>query len=286
MKHMPKVGTVLDKLVLKFNVMRTFLLLISLSLATVTLAQDQLTVIYVKGKVIDAKTDQVVRRGSKLTTADKLKYSSKNDMIAAISPTKGRIIIKPDQKKQKKGSELLFVIKDIYLPMKGNAMTRSVGGKMGFANAAIIKAYFQQNAFLLLPNENRIAFDEEEFPLNEDSFFFIRYDYAFDDEPVNKKLPHEGKEVIIRKRDLLTVEDRNIHSNDASNFVLFYVRDGEAVGLTALNFYFPERNELQSELKIIKESGVENPWAEASAYAQEAYGNYDVEALKAFFDKL
>jgi hypothetical protein len=270
--------------------MKRIFFVLAIFFAFLSHSQDALTVLYVKGKVVHAKTQAPITRGTKLTTADELKYSSKNDMIAAISPSKGRILIKPGARGASPGAggELAYVIRDIYTPMGGNAMTRGAGGGAdgeGFANAAVMKAYFQQNSFLVLA-ENRIVMDAEVFPQDEQSFFFIQYQWSRDDEPVNKKLPFDGNEVIIRRDELLTVDGAPIAHGEASGFLLFYMDEGEVEGITAMNFYFPDQQELEEELRLIKAVGVDNPWSEAQAYVEEAYGKYDPDALKALFDSL
>ena len=108
-----------------------------------SLSQDTMSVIHVKGSVKNLSKGKFLKRGSVISTESNLKFSSKEDIVAAISMgNRGRVILKPISTEEETKSELKYMVADIYIPISLNAATRgkSVSQKPLIANSAIRKA--------------------------------------------------------------------------------------------------------------------------------------------------
>lgn len=243
-------------------------------------SQETFTVLFIKGEVTNGATGTKINKGDKLSSADKLVYKTKEDMIAAISPSQGRVILKPQPDKPNAGSELAFVIKDIFMPAKGNAMTRGEVEELAFANDYVVEAFFDRGKYLLLDGTSWI-FDEEEYPINSGDYFALQYKHS--GETIEKRLPYANGKVTIS---LFQLFGENIKPTETGKFKLIIVQKGKTRLLASPDFVFVDEEDLKKELEIIKTSGVANAPVEASAYVEQTYGYFDTARLAALYDRL
>lgn len=239
--------------------------------------QETFTVLFIKGDVL--VNGEQLNRGMKLSSTDEVKYSSSDDMIAAISPSKGRVILKPQPDKAKTGGELAFVVNDIFMPVKSNAMTRAIGDDIGFANDYVVEAYFARGNFALL-DTTAITFDLEEYMLDKKHNFSVRYNEKGSVEM--RELPFEDNKVFLIPTELFS--DGNIPNEIL--LVLQYSDNGDVRKVADLSVVIPNFEQLKEEIRLIKNSGIKNPWNEVSSYVESVYGFTDTSRLQAIFKSL
>lgn len=243
-------------------------------------SQETFTVLFIKGEVTNGATGAKINKGDKLSSTDKLVYKTLEDMIAAISPSQGRVILKPVKDQSAKQSELAFVIKDIFMPVKSNAMTRGEVEEMAFANDYVVEAFFDRGNYLLLDGTSWM-FDEEEYPIESGDYFAIQYKHAHD--ITEKRLPYANGKVTIS---LFQLFGEQINPADANHFKLIIVQKGKTRLLASPKFVFVNEKELKEELALIKSSGVANPSHEVSAYVEATYGYFDSGRIAVLYNEL
>ncbi len=243
-----------------------------------SLSQTSVTIIHVKGAVKVQSTGKVLLRGMKISDKESLVYGSLNDMVAAIHPEKGRVIIQPSSKTKTAGSELAYVIKNIYQPMKSSATTRgsSLLSTMG------IVAYFKAGFLVLEWNE--FIFNDQHFPSSDGGFFFVRYQAKGYQEPINKKLVWKEGKVVLDRSEFLRIDGIAIDPSLLSNFELFYFVDGTANKLADMNLYLTSLDEIREVVNLFKTSGMENPFKECLNFVEITYGNVDPTSLEVLFN--
>jgi hypothetical protein len=255
------------------------ILALSLICSLYGFTQTTFSIIHVKGQVKVKSTGKLLERGMKISDKEVLIYGSSSDLVAAISPDKGKVIIQPDTKTKSSGGELAYVIRDIYKPMQGNATTR---GSSLLSTAGIIT--FFTAGYLVLDN-NEFEFNKNQFLLNEKSFFFIRYQAEGQTEPINKKLVSSNGKVILNRTEFLSIDGKLVAPDDLSVFELYYFADDSANKIAEMNLYLPPIEVIKSVLEIIKRSEIENAFSESMQYMQIAYGNVDPVSLEMLYNE-
>lgn len=266
--------------------MKYYLLTCLLLVSAMVLAQDTFTVLFVKGEITIGSSGAKVQRGAKLSSDDKLIYGSDQDMIAAISPGQGRVILKPQKDKVAPGSELAFVINDIFMPVKSNAMTRFVGeDDMAFANDFVVEAYFSRDHYAVL-DQSSWLFDTEEYPIGSNDYFAIRMKRISDGAELTYKLNYEDGRATVVRKDLFDNNGSPIRQIDIASYELIYAAGGKSRVICSLPLVFPDLKILNEELMIFKNSGVKYPLRAAKSYVQETYGYCDEARLASLFNAL
>ncbi len=233
-------------------------------------SQETFTVLFIKGDV--TINGAPVARGAKISTTDEVKYGTEQDMLAAISPAKGRVILKPQPDKAKANGELAFVINDIFMPVKSNAMTRAIGDDMGFADDFVVQAYFSRRQLALLDTTG-IAFDLEEYPMDDSHGFSINLDGKIYD------LPYDDNKALIVPQEIFEGDE----IPEEADLELLYNDGGDRRKVADLHVLIPDFDALVEEIEIIKKSGLDHPWNNVSSYIQDTYGHTDQSRLQAIF---
>lgn len=258
------------------DLLKTIWLIIILSSTSVCVGQNEFTVIQVIGKVTTESGE--LKTGSKITEKSKIKFSSNTDLVCAINASKGRIVLQPKRDAKSEQNELNYIVKDIYLPTKAHATTKSVS----FSTDAGIQSYFK-HPYLVLPT-NYWSFNVEKYPLTDESFFFIRYRWSGDQTPVNKKLMNKEGQVYIELSELIKVEEKTVELMDIQNFQLFYVSGNEARKITDLELNLIDPEVLNKEVEIIKTHTEEDKAkGEVKSFLQDAYGNFNSRGFDEYY---
>jgi|GEM_PF-3250371 len=264
--------------------MKHLIALCLLTLVSAGFAQETFTVLFVKGDVTIEPAHTKVVRGAKLAATDKLKYATDEGMIAAISPSQGRVILKPQPDQKPQGGELAFVLKDIFMPVKSNAMTRGGTEELMFVNAYVIEAFFNQGTYAVLDSSSFLI-DLEEFKLDQSNYFALEYTLS-DGTSVKKKLPFAKNRVFFIADDLMTIEGNHLDPKQIELFELTYNQGEESISVANPNLVFPDLKTLRAELSLIRNSGVQNAQTEAVAYVNSIYGRCDESRLGYLFNAL
>lgn len=135
-----------------------------------------------------------------------------------------------------------------------NSLLASRPGKL--ATYVNFIAFLRDRKMLILDGKSLIEVVGTKFPMDEDHFFYIQYDWTGDkNEPVNKRLPIEGNSFVISKNELLKVDGQSITADQASNYRLFYynAKTEESLFLQKFDLVFPDDQQLIQEVRTIIE---------------------------------
>ncbi|MCU4166093.1 hypothetical protein [Carboxylicivirga caseinilyticus] len=243
-------------------------------------SQEYYYVISCKGNI--TVNNKPIKSRDKLYDNDKIKFSTNEDILYVLHNIKGSIELTPEGNINK-DSELFAFLKEKYLAERSTTSSRSLEL---LQNTEDFYLYFNNIGYLLL-TENVFYVDTANYPLNANSFFFIRYNYK--GESINKKLPFSGNGVIINAKDLHSVDGNPIIPSEVSNYNLFYYdsRAKKSLSLSGMNLVFVDDTVIQDEIETILNSNIASEKQDdfIFQYLNMAYGNFDEKAIKKIISK-
>ncbi|MCD6067527.1 MAG: hypothetical protein K0S33_2353 [Bacteroidetes bacterium] len=223
---------------------------------------DTYKVIKVTGTITYKKNNKSVLQGDLFPENEQIVFKTTESKAAVISTAKGRFILAP-------GAERNSAVKANLLPASSNISSRS---------GAVINIIDLQNMFTgnyVVLGKSRIHINKDNFPMNDNSFFFLRYKYKGED--INKKLSNEGEKLIFDKEQILMVDGKPITAFDSPEVKLFYSSNGASSQLiNSFNLYMPSDEELKKETQILLNEIKDKPYTakvdEFLAYMNDFYG--------------
>lgn len=231
--------------------------LISHSEAESLAGSDSYKVIKVDGKIVFQKTNTEMKSGDQFIAGTELKFQTPQSRAAVISQLKGRFVLSASEKGQTK-----------ILPAANNISSRA---------GALINLIDLQNHFkgkYLVIGEMRLQLGAEAFPMNEENFFYLSYDYK--GETIRKKLDFEDDFLIISKDEIFKIDGEPIPVEE-KEMTLFYRQNDTSKKISDFTPVFPDLDNLKVELEIILEEyenkDSETKIKEITAYLNEFYGN-------------
>lgn len=255
--------------------------------------EEYYVVLHVKGKVSLTKSGELLKPNTQVSPNAKVTFSSPNDLVAVLHPTKGRSIMKPSRNPESGSSELIAFVKNTLVAGTGRASTRA--GK--FTNFIEIDSFFTASPLMyykgqvaLIGPKVKFKVSQEAFPLNAKSFFFARYEY--NGEVINKKMGFEGDAFILDKESLYKIDGQPITPSQIRNFQLFYrnATTNQSTFITKTKPNFVPEFKLREEVELLmeyylKDKGEEKIIEELLEYIADAHGKVDKDHLIEFLDK-
>jgi hypothetical protein len=219
-------------------------------------AADKYKVIKVDGKIVFMPTKAVMKQGDVFLSGTQLSFTSPQARAAVISAIKGRFVLTSSEKGQTK-----------ILPAANNISSRS---------GALLNQIDLQNHFsgkYLILDKISLNLSAANFPMNDDSFFYISYKY--ENEKINKKLTHEGENLIIQKSELFKIDGKPA-AVEQQEMSIFYMANGKANKINDFTPVFPDLDDLKAEVQIILDEfssrDKEIKINEITAYLDQFYG--------------
>lgn len=147
-------------------------------------------VVYVKGTVKAPKTNQLLKKGSTFSARykDQLSFMGKQDFLITLEQSKKRnYVVRPHPNQDKVLLQLI--------PYR-------VKNRPGYILSGVdLVNYLNEGGnYLVIGKSTYIPINPREFAMNQDTFFYLRYNYW--GESINKKLPI-SKEGLLLHRDSL-----------------------------------------------------------------------------------
>jgi len=237
------------------------------STAEKSLIEDNYRVIKVNGQILYIKSGKNMSQGDVFSPREQLEFKTDESRAAVISKTAGRKILSP-----KTGTKT----KATLLPAMNNISSRAGA----LINLIDLKNHFAGNYLVL--DEIKLQISSKSFPMDQEKFFFIRYDC--NGETINKKLEHDGEKLIINKKELFKVDGEPIESDLVEECELYYREGKKSTLIGSFKPIFPETEALKSELSIImselKGKEEDEVIEELTSYLNEYYGKPDKDNLK------
>ena len=234
---------------------------------------DNYRVIKVNGRILYIRNGKDMLQGDIFKSNELLSFKTQESRAAVISKTKGRKILSP---KDKSGSKATL------LPAMNNPSSRS--GAM--INMIDLKNHFSGKYLVMGATEVEIA--GESFPMNDQAFFFMRYEY--NGETINKKLSNDGNKLIIDQDELYKIDGAPIEADEVSEMSLYYRSENKSTLVNAFTPVSPDESELRAEIQVIlaelTSTDEETRLDEVTSYLNEYYGKPNKESLRVWLRSL
>ena len=231
-------------------------------------AQDYRT-IRVNGTIVLERENIPLETGTVFEEEDNLIFKTQNSIATVINPQKGRFILRPDN------TDLAYA-RASYTPAMSNISSRSGA----FMTALDLKNHLDGRYVFF--DENYLTINPEIFPMNEEKFFFLRYQYNGD--TINKKLAFNHDTLLIRPHEVFSIDNTPVDYTSVNEVELWYMERDEGNKITLLNKFEPvviNNDELMQELQIIFDIYSDKPEKqvrqEAFSYIHEFYGTLNKE---------
>ncbi len=232
------------------------------------------TVVAVRGNVKNVSHNQWLHRKSQFRKGDKLLFSSGAKLLV-IDQTRKSFMCLASTNEQ--GYHLR--------PCKTVINTRP-GMPL---NILALEAYISADPYYIFGNEISIQVGKVAFPLNEEHFFFLRYEWK--ETQVDKMLTYLDDSFVISASQIYQVEGVNIELQEASKYQIFYY-DAVAEVATFVGDFRPvflDDEELKAEISILleslNESTHEEKKKEVETYLFNFYPDLNMTDMKAWLEE-
>jgi hypothetical protein len=237
-------------------------------------AQDLFTVIKVSGKIVIERTGSPLGIGTSFAQNENLLFKIPESRAAVINPRMGRFLITANNVNEFRNA------KSNYLPAPGRMSTRAIEQ---IYDPGDLARNIKDDYIIL--NRNKVLVDTSIYPMSAEKYFYISYD--LNEKTINKKLSFNADTLIILKKELLTVDGKELSSPEITYMkLIYYLENGNFTNKNVSVFapVFPDINTLKQELKIITDQMELKPYEEVfkeiKTFLSEFYGNIDETDLK------
>lgn len=242
------------------NNLKSIVFLLNICFSITAFSQNY-TVARIKGQITNQTTQQLLKRGSDYQKADKLQFSHSSNRIAVFDKTGQLYIVAPTKARSRSA-----------IPSYRRIQARIKGRDGEIMNEIdLINHIGEEKSYLIAGSRTKIKLSTAAFPMNQDTFFYIRYTY--DEDTINKVLAYEGNQLIIDKTTLFTAKyeahekygvDTTIQINpvaikafefryyDYKNQQPIYIRDRRLADDLQMRIFIPIRLKFLNT-KILKE---------------------------------
>jgi len=240
-------------------------------------SQDCYLVIKIKGTVYNSTKGKDVSVNDELCSSDNLVFKSSNSVIVVHSGEKGRFTLKSKAKDSK--SEFACVMNDILKQAgTGNLSSRAV---------LSLKDEFTGDYYIV--GSLIIKVEDKEYPINENTFFYLRYKYQGED--INKKLAYSNDSLIFELDNIFKLNDKIVNQDEIDEVTLYYYDKLNQISkkISSFRLTFLDISEIKSEIqKIIDIANSSNKsrediYKEVLSYMSDTYGNFNVESFEKFY---
>jgi len=249
--------------------MKQFIVFLILLIANLGYGQSEdYTVIKVQGSILKKKSGDPLGQGSVFASDEQLLFETADSRAAVIGSTRGRLILTSGNKGSARSN---------LLPAMSNMSSRS-GSLINFID---LQNHFKGNYLIL--NETAIRISSDNFPMDDNNLFYIRYDYK--GEAINKKLTYKRDTLYIDKRELFKVDGKPIPNTATKDVKLYYMNTGnKSTLINEFTLITPDNEELKKEIQIILDTIKDKPYKdkvnEVVSYLNEYYGKPNKDNVK------
>lgn len=244
-----------------------------------------LYVIHKKGILFNKTSGKEIKQGDVIKESDKIKFSDKNASAVLISTKTGRFVVKAKQNES--SSELSYLVSQVITPINQSygLNTRSIGNHI-----VNLHDYFGTKSFLIWDTVHSIVLDENQYKLNDKSYFV--FSYKLNQKDVNKKIASEGNNVLIEP-DILYGQILN--TTDSLPKATIYFINGskedvkEIVGFKPI---YKPKSELISEFQLLNQIYLKEKLTKAKIklklveYINSVYGKCDLNKLDLLLNEI
>lgn len=266
--------------------LRLFLFqLLILAFFNVSLAQvnDEIFhIIHIQGTILNKNSNDVLKRGMKLSAKDKVVFKSKDAKAVVLGTKRGRFIM--SAKPTASGSELVAFVNDVVSPLKTNSQL-STRGTEDAEEVIDFQDFFGSDAFAIVGDNFFFKVNTSKYPLSDKKFFVFRY--VFNGKAINKKIGFDGNVLSLKKDVLFKVNNEEVPVNDIEKVQIYYY-DSESKSskeMAAFKPVFINEFELKGELEELNTMMANEKMQEKDKldeyfkFVSDVYGRTDKHAL-------
>ena len=227
-----------------------FTLLITYSILTSSILAQNLEIARIRGEITNQTNRETLKKGSQFKKSDAIIFSKDSDRIAAFDKKNGEFyVISP---KRDLNTPYYYLLQGRVKGRPG-AITSSIG---------LINHINEKLNYLVIGDSCKIQVSPTAFPMNQDTFFYIRY--VYDGEVINKRLPFKGNTLTIDKNDLFKAQFDKGEKYEVDTIISipyqeiqdFHLGHFDQVNRRAIKFYdpsqpdFPVNKQMRSTIPI------------------------------------
>jgi hypothetical protein len=248
-----------------------FLALIFLLRVDYIIASEKYTVIKVVGVILMKNTSNPLVAGNQILSSDPIVFKTPDAKASVISSEKGRMVLTAEGVVDKQG-----LVKSSLIPPMSNIASRN-GPILSISD---VQSYFSGEYLLL--SQAKVMISKSIFPMNDSSFFFIRY--LSDGIEINKKLSSKNELLLIDRNELLKVDGRSVSFDEHTKVKVGYFSGTQSLIINEMVLITPDINTFSNEIDIIIKQNTKKDanliLDDIVAFANEFYGKADREQLK------
>ena len=222
---------------------------------------DVYSVIKVIGSIKHAN-NKALFTGDKILSNEKLSFANDQSKAALVSKEKGRLML---------GATPSGKVSEGLMPALSNVSSRSGA----LINAIDFTNHFA-NKYLILSGYE-VEINAASFPMNDDKFFFLRFNY--NGEEISKKLSFENNKLKMIASEILKIDGKPISLRPGTTAQLVYRNSINKTSETVATFepVFTDEKSLKNECKLIfyelgAEANKDETIEQLLSYLTENYG--------------
>lgn len=210
------------------------------------------TAIHVIGKIYDTNSGAYITKGSKIDESSSLKFETPDARAAVLSSTRGRFVIQKNQTADSQ-SDAAYALASVISPVRGRLSTRA--GSIN--NTLDFQKHFNEGTIALLGDSYRVGVSPSAFYMSDSQFFYAQYEYQ--NERINKKLEHEGDQLIIFLEGFYSIDGQPVNPQEVKDVKLFYYNssDGSSRFITEMDVAYVSDDTLQTLVSEFPENTAE-----------------------------
>lgn len=198
-------------------------------------AQNEYTVVKVKGKIKLMPGEILLKAGSKIKDSQKVAFQTAGAAALVVHPRKGEFVLKQKQAGtgQSIGKALQSMVSNCLQLTKRTVATRSFVWIQG----KDIKKNFGPEP-IIISNDTSFVINSEKYPMSTEAYFYLNYQYR--GESINKTLDYEAERLYISPKKIFTVDGNPIDEAETSQLRLYYYRESSKTAefICCPNFIF------------------------------------------------
>lgn len=252
-------------------------ILLGILMTQVVAAQIPFKVITVNGEIVATKAKVTLQNGLEVKSDEQFEFVKPHSRAALINSDYGRVVLT-------EASVADAFSKAAFAPAISTVSSRGIN----LTTLSDLKSFFTGD-FLII-DELRHRIDPLEFPMNDQKYFFVRYDY--NGEVVNKRLDFDKNNLIFNVDQMLTVDGKKIgEAAQITKMTLYYYdstkKTPESILINTITPVFIKTDDIRSEIAMIMDVLKEKPYevitSEVYDYLNTFYGFIDKEPMEHWF---
>lgn len=195
-------------------------LMVALMTTTQLIAQDTYYILAVKGKILNKRTNQLLKGRQKIKSSDQVVFKDKNARALIFARgVQGRFVLqlKPQQKS---ANEFITLVKKSIFSQKNGAYVRS---NLIKSKKDLLELFL--NKPLVILDKLELEFESLSFSQltnNEEGVFFVRYEY--EGKTRNLALKLDGNKLTLTKENIFRTKDGWIDQTKVKNMIFSYYK--------------------------------------------------------------